>query len=327
MTVSPDDNVTLTRVGPATPMGALLRRYWHPIAAAVELAERPTLPIQLLGESLVLFRDADGTLGLVASRCAHRGASLLLGMPESGGLRCPYHGWLFDRDGLCTEMPAEAPGAAARRCLRIAGYPVRELGGLIFAYLGPAPAPLLPRWSHLVASGVPKEIVAIDVPCNWLQIMENSIDQVHYEWLHLRFSAFARRMAGREVEAKPPGHSMKFRYRDTAYGFLKEYSVDPDDEVTRWMINGPIAFPNIVVTGPAGMPCFQMRVPVDDVTTRMYSTPRTSCRLPRRSGSGACSQLTYWMASGCRSSDAIHRASIRWTTWRSITTVRRICSS
>jgi 5,5'-dehydrodivanillate O-demethylase oxygenase subunit len=269
-----DLNDRLTQVGPGTPMGDLYRRYWLPIATQTDIADNPVKRVRILGENLVLFATADGSLGLVAERCPHRGASLGYGFPDGNGLRCPYHGWLFSPEGKCLEQPNQTPDSPSlKERSAIAGYPVQALGGLVFAYMGPTPVPPLPRFDLYTwqeGNGRFRDIGSAIIPCNWLQIMENSIDQVHYEWLHLRFTAFARRMAGREVEAKPPSHSMKFRYRDTAYGFLKEYSVDPDDEVTRWMINGPIAFPNIVVTGPAGMPCFQMRVPVDDVTTRMY---------------------------------------------------------
>ena len=102
-----DANKLLTQVGPGTPMGNVLRRYWHPVATAIELAREPVLAVELLGENLALYRSPNGDLGLTAERCPHRGASMAYGIPEDGGLRCPYHGWKFSAEGQCLEMPAE----------------------------------------------------------------------------------------------------------------------------------------------------------------------------------------------------------------------------
>ena len=137
-----EENERLTRVGPGTPMGELMRRYWQPIAAAAELDENPVKQVKLLGESLVLYRNLRGGLGLIGDTCPHRSVSMLYGIPENEGLRCPYHGWMFDCVGQCVEMPAEAPGSTFPSRVKIEGYPVEELAGLVFAYLGPAPAPL-----------------------------------------------------------------------------------------------------------------------------------------------------------------------------------------
>src|SRR5262245_6554901 len=125
--MTPEDNELFTRVGPCTKMGELLRRYWHPIAATDEVTQRPTKAVRILGESLVLFRDALGNFGLIGDRCPHRRASLLFGMPDGDGLRCAYHGWRFDRAGHCTYMPGEPPRAAEKRRVSIASYPVEEL--------------------------------------------------------------------------------------------------------------------------------------------------------------------------------------------------------
>jgi len=182
--LSVKENERLTRVGPGTPMGVLLRRYWHPVAASAALTENPVKLIKILGESLVLFRDRQGRLGLIGDTCPHRRISLLYGIPEEEGLRCPYHGWMFDCTGQCIEMPAEAPESTFKNRVQIPGYPVAELGGLIFAYLGPPPAPLLPRWDLFVMDGVWRDIGVTTIPCNWLQCMENSLDPVHTEWLH-----------------------------------------------------------------------------------------------------------------------------------------------
>jgi 5,5'-dehydrodivanillate O-demethylase oxygenase subunit len=118
------ENERLTRVGPGTPMGELLRRYWQPIAAAVELEDSPVKHIKILGESLVLFRGRKGQLGLIGDTCPHRRVSLVYGVPEEEGLRCPYHGWMFDQTGQCIEMPAESPNSTFPSRVKIEGYPV-----------------------------------------------------------------------------------------------------------------------------------------------------------------------------------------------------------
>src|SRR6266700_707850 len=153
-----EENATLTRVGPNTPIGRLLRWYWHPIAAATQLDENPVRRVKLLDESLVLYRDRRNRLGLVSESCAHRRVNLVFGIPELEGLRCPYHGWLYDETGQCLEMPAEAGDSSFPSRVKIDAYPVQELAGLIFAYLGPLPAPLLPRWDLLVCDNVLRDI-------------------------------------------------------------------------------------------------------------------------------------------------------------------------
>src|SRR5262245_43807972 len=208
------ENDRLTRIGPGTPMGALLRRYWHPIGSRDEMEQHPTKAARLLGESFVLYRDRSGRLALVEERCPHRGASLRFGMPEDGGIRCAYHGWFFDTAGKCTHMPGDREGYAGSRGIAIRAPRIEELGGIVFAYLGPEPAPPLPRWDLFLEHGVPKEVATIDVPCNWLQVMENNLDN-HVRWLHIRFHEFAREHARRmgepgetpapaEAHARPP---------------------------------------------------------------------------------------------------------------------------
>src|SRR5437867_3278433 len=122
-----DQNELFSRVGPGTPMGELLRRYWHPIAGSSELAQKPVQEVRLLGETLVLFRDRGGRVGLVGSRCAHRGMQLRFGVVEPEGLRCPYHGWMFDTGGQCIQQPAEPPDSTFGERIKIAAYPVQEL--------------------------------------------------------------------------------------------------------------------------------------------------------------------------------------------------------
>ena len=190
--LTPARNELLTRVGPGTPMGNLLRRYWMPIAGASELAVTRIKPIRLLCEDLALYKDLGGRYGLVARHCAHRGADLSCGTVEETGLRCFYHGWKFDQVGACIEQPYEEVANSnpkSRDGCAIAAYPVRELAGLLWTYMGPAPIPELPVWEPFTFLNGFREIVTANVPCNWFQCQENSIDPVHFEWMHDNWSA------------------------------------------------------------------------------------------------------------------------------------------
>ncbi|HTE86461.1 MAG TPA: Rieske 2Fe-2S domain-containing protein [Dehalococcoidia bacterium] len=263
-------NERLTQTAPGTPMGNLLRHYWHPIATVVELDTEPVMAVRLLGENLALYRNEQGEMGLVAERCPHRGASLVYGIPEDNGLRCPYHGWLFSPDGRCLEQPAEPPSSTFHNRIRTPAYPVQELGGLIWAYLGPQPAPLLPRWDVLVDPELDREIGISHLPCNWLQPMENSMDPVHFEWLHAAFGNYVLKRQG-----KPP--AMTARHHDEIafdifeYGISKRRRLDADAiDSDDWVIGHPVIFPNILAVGGSGRPTFQIRVPIDDTHTLHY---------------------------------------------------------
>lgn len=197
----------LTDVGPGTPMGELLRRYWHPVGTVADASDIPR-QVRVLGEDLILFRDKTGRAGLVHPNCAHRGASLYYGKVEERGIRCCYHGWLFDVQGHCVEQPCEPEGGRARDKVRQPWYPMQELYGLVWAYMGPADRkPVLPRYECLdvldegeflevndnsIGGGGPKLI-----PCNWLQHYENLVDPFHVVVLHGTFSGtqFVEQMA------------------------------------------------------------------------------------------------------------------------------------
>ena len=142
-----EENEMITRVGPGTPAGELLRRYWFPVGVASELtAESPTQIVRILGETLVLFRDKKGNVGLLNDRCSHRGASLCYGRVEERGIACPYHGWLYDTKGNCLETPAEPAESKFHLTVKQKSYPVQKLVGLYWAYLGPQPLPLIPNF-------------------------------------------------------------------------------------------------------------------------------------------------------------------------------------
>jgi nitrite reductase/ring-hydroxylating ferredoxin subunit len=188
----------LAEVGAGTPMGELLRRYWHPVGLAADANATPR-KLRVLGEDLVLFRDGQGRPGLVYPHCAHRGASLYYGKTEERGIRCCYHGWLFDVHGHCLEQPCEPGGGRAREKVRQPWYPVQERYGLVWAYLGPPEKkPVLPRYACLEELEEGEFLEADDrsiggggpqvIDCNWLQHYENLVDPFHVVILHSAFS-------------------------------------------------------------------------------------------------------------------------------------------
>src|SRR5205809_502243 len=170
-----EENELLTRIGPGTPAGNLLRRYWYPFAPAPELSEsRPTRFVRLLGEDLVLFRDKSGNIGLVGDHCPHRGASMLYGRVEERGIACAYHGWLYDTQGNCMETPAEPADSKLYLTVKAKAYPVRRFIGLYWAYLGPEPAPVIPRYKAWVPTDRKVKVTVYpDIACNWFSAAEN----------------------------------------------------------------------------------------------------------------------------------------------------------
>jgi 5,5'-dehydrodivanillate O-demethylase oxygenase subunit len=278
--ITQEENETLTQVGAGTPAGELLRRYWHPIAATVDLDREQVLPIRILGENLALYKTTKGELGLVQERCPHRSASLAYGIPDEDGLRCPYHGWKFDGKGQCLAMPYDdvVGGGTFKDRIAIAAYSVQELGGLIFAYLGPQPAPLLPRWEPLIGDDKIRQIQITHLPCNWLQCQENSMDPVHFEWLHAQQSNWVARRAGRPPVMDARRH-LKIAFDMFEYGIVKRRLLEGEDPATSpdWTTGHPILFPNMLGFG-------QIRVPEDDTHTLhiMYTArPRRADEEPQ----------------------------------------------
>ena len=182
-----EENELLTRTGPGTAAGEMLRRYWWPVAIADQVTPgAPPQRVRLLSEDLVLFRDRQGELGLLGLHCSHRGTSLEYGRVEEAGIRCPYHGWLYNRSGRCLDQPAEPADNTYKDRIQHLAYRAEELGGLIFAYIGQAPAPLLPRYDLLVRTDGAKLVGRASEPgnFNWLQNAENTVDQAHLPFLH-----------------------------------------------------------------------------------------------------------------------------------------------
>ena len=180
----PAEDPELTHVGPVTPCGEYLRRYWQPVAMANEVKDLP-VAIRILGEDLVLFRDQSKQLGLLHRHCAHRGASLEFGIVMECGIKCCYHGWHFDVDGRLIDAPSEPAGSPVRNKVVQGAYPVREEQGLVFAYLGPPDqCPDFPIYDTMCLDDTEKQTFSLSMPANWLQVYENTQDPIHVLHLH-----------------------------------------------------------------------------------------------------------------------------------------------
>jgi 5,5'-dehydrodivanillate O-demethylase oxygenase subunit len=260
--LSAENNRLLTEVGPGTPMGDYLRRYWMPIAGVTEFDQIAIKPMRLLGEDLVLYRDGGGSFGLIDRQCPHRRADLALGFVEETGIRCHYHGWLMDADGHCIEQPYDDianPSRRGRERCRTRAYPIRQAGGLLWAYLGPQPVPELPVWEPLTWGNGFAEIVISEVPCNWFQCQENSCDPVHFEWMHENWST---RLNG-ESGPTAPRH-LKLKFEEFEHGFLyKRVREGADETDTNWTIGRVALWPNGFYLSDH----FEWRVPIDDRNT------------------------------------------------------------
>ena len=170
--ISAEQNELMTRAGPGTPGGRLLRNYWQPVALVEELeGKRPVRPVRLLGEDLVLFKDEAGRYGLLDRDCPHRGADLAYGRREDGGLRCAFHGWLFDLTGQCLQTPAEPEGSKLAQRVRQKSYPVVEKSGMLFAWLGEGKPSAFPAFDCFVAPGTHTFAFKGRLECNWLKAL------------------------------------------------------------------------------------------------------------------------------------------------------------
>jgi phenylpropionate dioxygenase-like ring-hydroxylating dioxygenase large terminal subunit len=203
--ISQEMNDSLTRVGKGTDAGEVLRRYWQPAALSDELMSgRPVVPVRLLGEDLVLFRDSEGKLGLIGRQCPHRGADMCYGRLEDNGLRCPFHGWHFDRTGQCVEQPGEPEGSRMHEQIKTASYPVVERNGIVWAYMGPGEPPAFPNFDCFRAPDTHVFAFKGLWECNWLQALEVGIDPAHASFLH------------RFLQDEDPADSYGKQFRDTA---------------------------------------------------------------------------------------------------------------
>lgn len=261
--LTPETNERLTRVGPGTPMGNLMRRYWQPVGGLAELETEPVQPVRILGEDLTLYRDTRGVIGLIGDRCAHRAVSMAYGIPQENGLRCAYHGWTYNAEGRVVDMPFEP----ACLPLKVKGYPVQEMGGLIWAYMGPTPAPLLPKWELFVRDDLARQITFRPLPCNWLQCMDNSLDPIHFEHLHGHYQNYYNSRHGLPPAMHTARH-LKIDFDVFEYGIYKRRLVEGDaEDCDDWTTGHPIFFPNTLCQGTGSSFQYQIRVPTDDTST------------------------------------------------------------
>ena len=217
-----EDNQLLTRTGPETPMGKLMRRYWLPVLLSEELPEPDGEPLQvrLLGETFVAFRDTNGRVGVLDENCPHRGASLAYARNEECGLRCIYHGWKVDAAGRVVDMPTEPPTSTFRDRLRHPAYPVVEAGDVIWTYLGPSEIqPDFPNWEWTRAPKEQRGATRILQECNYAQGVEGTIDSAHSDYLH-----------SSDIRGRPRDHAPRLEAVDTPYGFKYAAIRTPDSD-------------------------------------------------------------------------------------------------
>jgi phthalate 4,5-dioxygenase oxygenase subunit len=292
--VTPQENALLTRVGPGTPMGALLRRYWLPVLESDELgpADGPPRRVRLLGEDLVAFRDTAGRPALLAEACPHRRASLFFGRSEEGGLRCVYHGWKFDVSGRCLELPTEPPGSAFGEKIRATAYPCRERQGIVWSYLGPrTDPPPLPDLGWALVPPAQRGKLKYRRDCNWLQALEGDVDTAHLGWLHSRFVPAGREVAFHEGDrlrdlavrdTRPVLHVL-----DTEAGVVVGARRDYDDSHHYWRVTQflmPI-FTSVPAIGDRNRA--KVWVPLDDEHTLVWEpnwSPTAALSGEERSG-------------------------------------------
>jgi phthalate 4,5-dioxygenase len=272
-----EENDKLTRVGPDTPMGALMRKYWLPALLCSEL-ERDGAPVRvkLLGERLIAFRDSSDRVGLLEEFCAHRQVSLFLGRNEHCGIRCIYHGWKFDVAGQCIDMPTEASNGSYKSKIRLTAYSTIELGGVVWAYLGPGSPPALPKfeWTQLPPERL--QVSRVWQECNWLQGVEGGIDSIHASLLHTVISDNTKRPGLRGLWTKPP--VLRDEVVLTSYGHCYA-SLRPVDDSRIWakvyhyIVPFSTLFPFELPDGEHYQPFINgnLWVPMDDENTMVFS--------------------------------------------------------
>jgi phthalate 4,5-dioxygenase len=274
--MSPEDNVRLTRVGPGTPGGAMLRRYWQPALLSSELPEPDGAPkrVRLLGEDLLAFRETSGKVGLTDAFCPHRRAPLFFGRNEECGIRCAYHGWKFDTEGNCVDMPSEPPGSPLKAKVKLKAYATHEAGGVVWAYMGPPehrPAP--PDYEWLRAPETHRFVSKTYEACNYLQAMEGGLDTAHSSFAH-------NNKLGDTTELRNRDRSPRIEVERTDYGYyyVSTRTADPQTNYVRvYHYIMPIMQLRGMVTDPKGMRAAvpkmdgHLWVPIDDEQTFVYN--------------------------------------------------------
>ena len=289
-------NALLTQVGPGTPCGEYMRRFWQPVLASKNVTTRPR-EIRILGEDLLIFRDGSGRPGLLYPRCMHRGTTLLYGHVEPDGIRCCYHGWKFAVDGTCLEQPCEPEGGLHKDLARQPWYPVQERYGLVWAYMGPPDKmPALPHFDCLEPLDEGEAYFAADnsmgahgdpngpavVPYSWLHMNDNVMDPFHVQVLHSTFSVvhFVK-----EFEVMP---TVDFEYIDNGVIYKAYRKLDDGREVDRistWLAPHMMSVPSVVLAAGRSNG-LGFSVPVDDTHSRILFCGRMKPDVDRRAGTG-----------------------------------------
>mgnify|MGYP001210671345 CR=1 FL=1 len=280
-----DQNMRMTLVGPDKPAGRLLRRYWQPVALIEELDEqRPVRAVKVLGQDFVLFRDEQGRYGLLDRDCPHRGADLAFGRPEDGGLRCPFHGWLFDVAGRCLETPAEPEGSRLCQRIRQKSYPVVLKSGILFAYLGEGDPPAFADLDCFIAPDSHVFAFKGHIACNWLQALEVGIDPAHASFLHRFFededpgANYGRQFRATSADSDMPMTKVlrefarpQIEIERTDYG-MRLFALRQISERSTHVRVTNLLFPQaFVIPLSAEMTITQWHVPVDDVNCYWYA--------------------------------------------------------
>ncbi|MQA86049.1 MAG: Rieske 2Fe-2S domain-containing protein [Streptosporangiales bacterium] len=267
--LSREMNELLTRVGPGTPMGRLMREYWVPAMLSTELPEPDCPPVRvlLLGEKLIAFRDTSGRIGLIKNSCPHRGASLFFARNEDYGLRCVYHGWKFDVDGRCLDTPNEPAGSNFKDKVRAVTYPCVERGGIVWAYLGPRETP--PPLPDLEPNNLPADdcqVSAISRDCNWLQALEGDVDTSHFGFLHMGSLDPDETPAGSFLYYTVKDRAPRYAVLDTEYGATYGAYRPAEPGTHYWRIaNFMFPFYTMIPTGVLGLEkTVRAWVPMDD---------------------------------------------------------------
>jgi phthalate 4,5-dioxygenase oxygenase subunit len=283
--LSAEQNDLITRAGPGSAAGTLLRRYWQPAALVDELAgNRPVKPVRLLGESLVIFKDDKGRHGLIERACPHRGTDLAFGRLEDGGLRCAFHGWLFDVHGNCLETPAEPAGNTLCANIKQKAYPVIEKSGILFAYLGPGEPPEFPHFDCFIAPDSHTFAFKGMIDCNWLQSLEVGIDPAHTSFLHRFFNdedpagGYGKMFRDVSGDSEMPmtrimreSTQPRIEIESTEYG-MRIVTLRPVSEASTHIRVTNLLFPNgFMIPMSREMTITQWHVPIDDLRHYWYA--------------------------------------------------------
>jgi 5,5'-dehydrodivanillate O-demethylase len=258
--LSAEDNKLLTSIGAGTPMGVVMRRYWQPVGVS-ELVKSKPQRVTVLGEELVLYRGQSGETHLMQLRCAHRSLALDYGRVEGECIRCPYHGWLYDQAGQCLEQPTEPEGSRFKEKIKLTSYRTQEFSGIVFGYMGPEPAPLLPLYDVLRMENGVKDVAVQNVNANWLNHVENIVDISHLAWLHgYTFPAYG-------------GRKVTYHWERTDFGLNNVMLIEGIDDTHISCYGYPtvnrFALPAIDKNGEL-VRSLIWRVPVDDASTLLY---------------------------------------------------------